>query len=391
MSAERRRCALRPTFQLTTLCGRASSLVRVRTLAAVWVRRGWPRVSSLLGVSIERREFLLLGGAVATGAGLAGCTSTRRGGVSPGGSRPGSAPAAPSPAVSLPGSAQVQLGPQVVHGPRDRARAALTFHGQGPVSMADELLAEAERAGARVTVLAAGTWLEQYPQMARRILGGGHDRPRQSHAASPGHRGHRRLRRLRGDRGLCAAAARLDRVDRPLVPAVANAVRDSADRAGGPQGRLPDMAAAQPSSCSACPAQARTRSSPSSSSAALIATAVCETLCGSIPIITAVIGPASYPGRGKGTRGGTPDSRTSSLALAPLLSHTTGEAPARRHVVRKPGPARGAGRRLESQPTGTSQRYAPTHCHPGQARTVYQKSQSGGSVCAGPKPEAVAR
>jgi hypothetical protein len=37
------------------------------------------------------------------------------------------------------------------------------------------------------------------------------------------------------------------------------------------------------------------------------------------------------------------------------------------HVVRKPGPAQGAGRRLESQPTGTSQRYDLTHCHPGQA------------------------
>src|SRR5579864_1764952 len=95
-------------------------------------RRAWPRLSSLLGVSIERREFLLLGGAVATGAGLAGCTSTRGGNVSPGGSRPGSSPAAPSPAVSLPGSARVQLGPQVVHGRRDRARVALTFHGQGP-------------------------------------------------------------------------------------------------------------------------------------------------------------------------------------------------------------------------------------------------------------------
>ncbi len=41
--------------------------------------------------------------------------------------------------------------------------------------MADALLAEAERAGAPVTVLAVGTWLEQYPQMARRIVGGGHD------------------------------------------------------------------------------------------------------------------------------------------------------------------------------------------------------------------------
>ena len=41
--------------------------------------------------------------------------------------------------------------------------------------MADALLAEAERAGAQVTVLAVGTWLGQYPQIARRILHGGHD------------------------------------------------------------------------------------------------------------------------------------------------------------------------------------------------------------------------
>jgi peptidoglycan/xylan/chitin deacetylase (PgdA/CDA1 family) len=41
--------------------------------------------------------------------------------------------------------------------------------------MADALLAEAERAGVRVTVLAVGTWLVQHPQMARRILRGGHD------------------------------------------------------------------------------------------------------------------------------------------------------------------------------------------------------------------------
>jgi peptidoglycan/xylan/chitin deacetylase (PgdA/CDA1 family) len=52
---------------------------------------------------------------------------------------------------------------------------ALTFHGQGPVPIAEALLAEAERAGARVSVLAVGTWLEQYPKIAPRILAGGHD------------------------------------------------------------------------------------------------------------------------------------------------------------------------------------------------------------------------
>ena len=77
--------------------------------------------------------------------------------------------------MSPPGGAEVQRGVQVVHGSRSRARVALTFHGQGPASMAEALLAEAERSGARVTVLAVGTWLEQYPQMARRVLRGGHD------------------------------------------------------------------------------------------------------------------------------------------------------------------------------------------------------------------------
>ena len=132
---------------------------------------------------IERREFLLLAGLTATGAGLAGCTSARQAAEPPVGTGAGSPAAVPSPSASPRGSASSQpgkqpgqrLGPQVVHGPRDGSQVALTFHGQGPVPMAEALLAEAERAGARVSVLAVGIWLEQYPQIARRILGGGHD------------------------------------------------------------------------------------------------------------------------------------------------------------------------------------------------------------------------
>jgi peptidoglycan/xylan/chitin deacetylase (PgdA/CDA1 family) len=136
-------------------------------------------VGIVLQVPIERREFLLLAGLTATGAGLAGCTSARQAAEPPAGNGPGSSAAVPSPSASPRGSASSQpgqqLGPQVVHGPRDRSQVALTFHGQGPVSMAEALLAEAERAGAQVSVLAVGTWLEQYPQIAQRILGGGHD------------------------------------------------------------------------------------------------------------------------------------------------------------------------------------------------------------------------
>jgi peptidoglycan/xylan/chitin deacetylase (PgdA/CDA1 family) len=52
---------------------------------------------------------------------------------------------------------------------------ALTFHGDGPAALATALLAEAERAGAHVTVLAVGRWLGQNPQLARRVLDGGHE------------------------------------------------------------------------------------------------------------------------------------------------------------------------------------------------------------------------
>jgi peptidoglycan/xylan/chitin deacetylase (PgdA/CDA1 family) len=60
-------------------------------------------------------------------------------------------------------------------GPRTRPAVALTFHGQGDPALAGALLAEAERAHARLTVLAVGSWLDAQPRMARRILDGGHE------------------------------------------------------------------------------------------------------------------------------------------------------------------------------------------------------------------------
>ncbi|NEA51098.1 polysaccharide deacetylase family protein, partial [Streptomyces sp. SID10815] len=64
---------------------------------------------------------------------------------------------------------------EIAHGPRDRPRVALTFHGQGDPALARALLTTAERHGARLTVLAVGTWLDEHPEMARRIVDGGHD------------------------------------------------------------------------------------------------------------------------------------------------------------------------------------------------------------------------
>ncbi|WP_031186392.1 polysaccharide deacetylase family protein, partial [Streptomyces sp. NRRL S-1896] len=78
-------------------------------------------------------------------------------------------PAAPAPRA-YPGHPA-----QITHGPRTRPQVALTFHGQGDPALARALLDTAEQRGARLTVLAVGTWLDQHPDLARRILDGGHD------------------------------------------------------------------------------------------------------------------------------------------------------------------------------------------------------------------------
>jgi peptidoglycan/xylan/chitin deacetylase (PgdA/CDA1 family) len=135
------------------------------------------RLDSVVPMSIERREFILLAGAAVTGAGLAACSSPGPSAAPPSSAAPSSATPSPAGTPTPTGRAQAapSLGPQVVHGSRTRPQVALTFHGQGPLSIADALLTEAGRAGAKISVLAVGTWLEQYPQIARRILSGGHD------------------------------------------------------------------------------------------------------------------------------------------------------------------------------------------------------------------------
>jgi peptidoglycan/xylan/chitin deacetylase (PgdA/CDA1 family) len=133
----------------------------------------------------DRRGVLRAGaGLVAGGAFAAGCSTTGAA-PPPADSASSSVSSAGSPRPDPHASATPLAAPaprpfpgqpsQITHGPRDRPRVALTFHGQGDPEIARTLLGEAEKHGARLTVLAVGTWLDQYPQMARRILDGGHD------------------------------------------------------------------------------------------------------------------------------------------------------------------------------------------------------------------------
>ncbi|MEV6246930.1 polysaccharide deacetylase family protein [Streptomyces sp. NPDC051742] len=118
----------------------------------------------------DRRGALRAGAATA----LAGALATACGTGSP---SPGPRPSGPAPApAAAPAPRRLPGQPaEITHGPRGRPLVALTFHGQGDPALARTLLAQAEKAGARVTVLAVGSWLDAHPGMARRVLDGGHD------------------------------------------------------------------------------------------------------------------------------------------------------------------------------------------------------------------------
>jgi len=117
-------------------------------------------------MTIRRRDLLLAGTA------LAGVSACRAAGVHTAAPTTGAMPQSKQPA---PTHGAGPWPPEITHGPRTRPAVALTFHGQGDPALVSALLGVLERAGARATVLAVGSWLAAEPQMARRITDAGHD------------------------------------------------------------------------------------------------------------------------------------------------------------------------------------------------------------------------
>jgi peptidoglycan/xylan/chitin deacetylase (PgdA/CDA1 family) len=120
---------------------------------------------------MHRRDALRAVTAVTLGA-VAGCDAAAQ---SPARS---TAPNSPEP-YAAPSAVPVTVTPalpgEVRHGPRDRPQVALTFHGQGDTRLVTALLDELRHGGARVTVLAVGTWLAAEPALGRRVLADGHE------------------------------------------------------------------------------------------------------------------------------------------------------------------------------------------------------------------------
>jgi len=64
---------------------------------------------------------------------------------------------------------------ELVHAGTGRPEVALTFHGAGDPDLASRILAGFADRGAAVTVLAVGTWLQQFPDVARLVTERGHE------------------------------------------------------------------------------------------------------------------------------------------------------------------------------------------------------------------------
>ncbi|MFG2822831.1 polysaccharide deacetylase family protein [Kitasatospora sp. NPDC048365] len=148
------------------------------------------------------------------------------------GSTPSIAPTTPPAAPPLAASTPAE----VVNGPRDRTMVALTFHGQGDPALATAVLEAAEKHGARLTVMVVGSWLDQQPQMAQRILAGGHELGNHT-------QNHRDISSMSADRAraeIAECAERLQRLTgsigrwfRPSAAQFANAmVREQARQVG---------------------------------------------------------------------------------------------------------------------------------------------------------------
>ena len=119
-------------------------------------------------MAISRRTFL----GAASAAVLGACSSPAKRAAPP-----ATAPDHPAGTASPSSATSGPAGPAafVAHGPTTGGRVALTFHGSGDPALLHDLLAAAGRLKVPLTVFAVGSWLDEHPDIAGTILGGGHE------------------------------------------------------------------------------------------------------------------------------------------------------------------------------------------------------------------------
>jgi peptidoglycan/xylan/chitin deacetylase (PgdA/CDA1 family) len=122
------------------------------------------------------RRSLLMGTLAAAGAGVAAaCSAAAKSGASAPSPATRRQTAAPTTVRPTPSPSPTGPATEVVNGLRTRQQVALTFHASGDPALGRALLSAAEAGGARLTIFVVGSWLEQNPSMAQRILAGRHE------------------------------------------------------------------------------------------------------------------------------------------------------------------------------------------------------------------------
>ena len=119
---------------------------------------------------VGRRGFLRAAVALPLAA-AAGCTSDRTAAPAP---PPTSLPTQVPAGTAATAPPTPPVG-ELAHARSGRPEVALTFHGAGDLDLARRVLTLLHDRGAAVTVLAVGTWLQQYPDAARLVTDLGHE------------------------------------------------------------------------------------------------------------------------------------------------------------------------------------------------------------------------
>ncbi len=145
---------------------------------SVQLQMAGPGASSPMSFPVPRRTFLA-GAVVALGALAAACGGD--GGASDGSAATSAGPAstAAPTAATTPATTSASTAPIVaqfvVSGPTTKPRVALTFHTNGDLDLADQLLDVLDTRHVKMTSFIVGDWLEANPDMAKRIADGGHE------------------------------------------------------------------------------------------------------------------------------------------------------------------------------------------------------------------------
>lgn len=149
-------------------------------------RTGSP-VRPLTGRPVPRRAFL--GAGITAGIALvaAACGGGGERNRAASSSAAPTAPAAPAPTTPASGTAPGTVAPPrdpaapagtatfVVRGPDTPARVALTFHVDGDLALADQLLATLSQRDVPITAFVVGEWLDANPAYGKRLVDGGHE------------------------------------------------------------------------------------------------------------------------------------------------------------------------------------------------------------------------